>query len=142
MSSHHDLGKFWPACRHTLEGHGGWVADCAITASCSSAITVAGDDLAVVWDLPTGKCQNVLEGHSNEVLSVELTKKGRFAVTGSMDGTARVWDLQAKSAHLQQAHCGRVHGFVVTPDQSTVVSYGDHCFPAPPFLVPCLMERP
>ena len=113
-------------CRHCLEGHGGWVAECAITQSCSVAITVAGDDLAVVWDLPTGTCQNVLEGHSDELLSVELTRKGRFAITGSMDGTAKIWDLQAKSAHLQQAHSGRVHGLVVSPDQSKVISFGEH----------------
>ena len=70
-------------CRHTLEGHGGWVSDCAITAASDTAITVSGDDLAVVWDILSGGCKNVLEGHSGEVLSVVLTKRGRFAVTGA-----------------------------------------------------------
>ena len=125
--SYNKVQKQLTGCfRNVLEGHGGWVADCAITASCSTAITVAGDDLAVVWDLPTGTCQNVLEGHSDELLSVELTRKGRFAVTGSADGTAKIWDLQAKSAHLQQAHSGRVHGLVVSPDQEKVISFGKH----------------
>ena len=73
----------WVVCRHTLEGHGGWVSDCAITAASDTAITVSGDDLAVVWDILSGGCKNVLEGHTGEVLSVMLTKRGRFAVTGA-----------------------------------------------------------
>ena len=93
-----------------------------------SAITVSGDDLAVVWDVLSGSCKNVLEGHSGEVLSVVLTRRGRFAVTGSMDGTARIWDLAAGSAHLQRAHAGRVHGLVATPDGTSVISHGKPCY--------------
>ena len=110
--------------RHILEGHGGWVSDCAVHPTSDTAITVSGDDLAVVWDLISGSCRNVLEGHSGEIMSVVLTRKGRFAVTGSSDGTARIWDLAAGSAHLQRAHAGRVHGLVPTPDSSVVVSFG------------------
>jgi len=73
------LGKIWTfPCRHKLEGHGGWVSDVAISPTNDSAITVAGDDLAVVWDLLTGSCKNVLEGHSGEVLSVVMTRQGRL----------------------------------------------------------------
>ena len=111
-------------CRHTLEGHGGWVSDCAVLPGNEAAITVSGDDLAVVWDLLSGSCKNVLEGHSGEILSVVLTRKGRFAVTGSSDGTARIWDLAAGSAHLQRAHTGRVHGLTATADKNYVVSFG------------------
>ena len=113
--------------RHALEGHGGWVSDCAIANNLDSAITVSGDDLAVVWDIMSGSCKNVLEGHSGEVLSVVLTRRGRFAVTGSMDGTARIWDLAAGSAHLQQAHSGKVHGLLVSPGSAHVISFGESC---------------
>lgn len=100
------------------------MSDCAVHPTGDAAITVSGDDLAVVWDLISGSCRNVLEGHSGEIMSVVLTRKGRFAVTGSSDGTARIWDLAAGSAHLQRAHAGRVHGLVVTPNSSVVVSFG------------------
>jgi len=66
-------------CRHKLEGHGSWVSDVAFDPSNESAITVAGDDLAVVWDILSGSCKNVLEGHSGEVLSVVMTRQGRSA---------------------------------------------------------------
>ena len=52
-------------CRHTLEGHGGWLSDVAITYNGTRGVTVSGDELAVVWDLHSGVCLNVLEGHSN-----------------------------------------------------------------------------
>ena len=38
-------------CRHVLEGHGGWLSDVALVHNGSRAVTVSGDDLAVVWDL-------------------------------------------------------------------------------------------
>lgn len=38
-------------CRHILEGHGGWLSDVALVHNGSRAVTVSGDDLAVVWDL-------------------------------------------------------------------------------------------
>jgi WD40 repeat protein len=72
-----DVGR-----RHSLEGHGGWVSDVAFDPSNESAITVAGDDLAVVWDIMSGSCKNVLEGHSGEVLSVVMTRQGRSVLSG------------------------------------------------------------
>ena len=49
----------------------------ALLPNASRAVTVSGDDLAVVWDLQEGKCCNVLEGHSAEASSVVLTRRGR-----------------------------------------------------------------
>ena len=65
------------ACRHVLEGHGGWVSAGASCLSPSMMVTAGGDNLSVVWNTETGACVNVLQGHSAPVTCVTLTRKGR-----------------------------------------------------------------
>jgi WD40 repeat protein len=47
-----------------------WVNDAVITRDGSRAVTVAGDALARVWDVSTGKLDCCLEGHSDNIRSV------------------------------------------------------------------------
>ena len=79
-----NVGNCWDSglpdtkfCVQELKGHRGWIADAVLAPSQASAITVASDTLAVVWDTKAGTCTNILEGHSGEVHSVVLTRKGR-----------------------------------------------------------------
>ena len=62
-----------------LQGHGGWLTGVTVSHDGTVAVTTSGDELGMVWDLPSGVRRHTLTGHSGEVSASILTRKARWA---------------------------------------------------------------
>jgi len=60
-----------------IQGHGGWLTGVTASVDGGLAVTTSGDELGLVWDLPSGKRRQSLTGHSGEVSASILTRKAR-----------------------------------------------------------------
>lgn len=81
------------ACRHVLEGHGGWVCNGASSLLSHALVTAGGDNLAVAWDAESGACTNVMEGHSGPVTCIALTRKARHVLQLTSLSCRLAWKL-------------------------------------------------
>ncbi len=59
------------------QGHGGWLTGVTVSHDGSVAVTTSGDELGMVWGLPSGVRRHALTGHSGEVSASILTRKAR-----------------------------------------------------------------
>ena len=89
----------------SLTGHTGWVNDVVFLPDGEGypdvyAVTISGDELAMVWNCTTGVVARVVDGHSGEITCCSLSNRGRFLLTGSKDTTCRVWDLACTLAKV------------------------------------------
>ena len=57
-----------------------------------TALAVAGDWGAKIYDLKTKRERAVLKGHKGQVMSVAFSPDGETVATGSFDDTVRLWD--------------------------------------------------
>jgi WD40 repeat protein len=93
------------------------------------------DNMARIWDVPSGKTLHVLEGHQGFVNTVAFLPDGKAVVTGGEDGTIRLWEVASgKQVGVVQAHeKGRrqdgdqrkdVFALVFSPDGKRLASGG------------------
>ena len=62
-----------------MQGHGGWLTGVTVSHDGAVAVTTSGDELGLVWELPSGNRRQSLTGHSGEVSASILTRKARCA---------------------------------------------------------------
>ena len=103
----------------------GGVGGIAFSSDGRLALTGAGDDDAVLWDVASRGEVRRFSGHSAPVLFVALFDGDCKVLTGSQDGTARVWDaatgdelLPPMPAHVGHLGHDAAYGspFAVSPD--------------------------
>jgi WD40 repeat protein len=63
--------------RTVSQGHGGWLTGVTVSHDGTVAVTTSGDELGMVWELPSGGRRHTLTGHSGEVSASILTRKAR-----------------------------------------------------------------
>lgn len=60
-------------------------------------VTAHPDDVARVWEIPSGHLVSELRGHGDKINSVQFSPDGKQIVTTSDDKTVRVWDTTTGS---------------------------------------------
>ncbi len=78
-------------CVSTLEGHDSAVLCSAFAPDSSTAVTGAGDNMVIVWDILTSTPRAFLKAHKNHVLAVSFSPDGARMASGSADKTVVVW---------------------------------------------------
>lgn len=75
----------------------------AIASSGSLAASGGEDDLAIVWDISTGKTLFKCDGHSDSVVQVAFNSKGNLLATGDMSGKIQIWNVDTGSRVITYA---------------------------------------
>jgi WD40 repeat protein len=93
----------------TLVGHHGLISAIEFSADGRTMITAAFDNVAKVWDLPTGRVLATLDAKSSILPSAALSADGALAALGTNDGNVQVWDARAGRLLLDRpGHGGAV----------------------------------
>ena len=99
------------------------VVPLAVFAPDGNQVLTAGDDIARVWQIPTGAIVVQTGRHKNTVTSARFSPDGRRIVTGSWDKTARVWDAQNGQPLTDPLpHAGAVTSVQFSPDGQRILS--------------------
>jgi WD40 repeat protein len=85
-------------------------------------VTLADDNTARIFDVPTGKQKQILSGHLAEVFSARYSSDGHRIVTTSQDNTARIWDADSGAQLAQVGHIGMVFDGAFSPDGGNVAT--------------------
>jgi WD40 repeat protein len=89
-------------------------------------IAVAGDTVAVSWDL-TGGTHAVFKGHTGAINTARYSVDGRFLATASKDGSVKIWDA-ATGKNLKTFYDKKrsaVNDAVFSPDGRLLVFASD-----------------
>jgi len=68
------------------------VLDCNWSDDGTKAVTAAKDDLAVLWNMKTGKKLGSFRGHTDWVVHSVFSPNGNLIATSSSDRTVKVWE--------------------------------------------------
>ena len=118
-----------------LEGHAGWVTDCAYIAGGSHPVSgglaftqprilsTSLDGTAKLWDIAHAERLHALCGHHSFVTALVLLPDQARLLSASRDSTLKVWDLKT-GQHLQtlSGHAASVDECAVLPDGKRAVS--------------------
>lgn len=103
---------------------GGWstmVNAVAFSADGGKLATGSTDNLARIWDMPTGSLgAEMVHGHF--VGAVDFDRTGSYLATGSADAMACVWDLSTGSRILSLRHSRAVKDVKFSPDGSLLLT--------------------
>ena len=106
-----------------FRGHRDDVTSVAFSPDGNSVLTGSEDDLAILWDVETGREIQRFEGHKSGLWSVAFSPDGEMVLTGSDDSTARLWNA-ATGRKIQSfvGHNYAVISAVLSPDGETVLT--------------------
>ncbi len=86
--------------------------------------TEFADDVAILWDVASGRKLRTFSGHRDWVRGVAFAPDGKTILTGSYDTTAILWDV-ASGKHVRTFGApGRVTSVAFAPDGKTFVTGG------------------
>lgn len=85
--------------------------------------TACWDDVARIYDVPSGKIHAFLQGHNAPVNGVAFSPDGRTLASGSLDSAIILWDVETgKAAHRLAGHKDWVVSVAFFPDGKSLVS--------------------
>lgn len=59
----------------------------------ATAVSVAADGCAMVWDVQSGNCCHTLKGHASALHWASLASDGRTLLTVAGDRMVKAWDI-------------------------------------------------
>lgn len=74
------------------QNHAGKVHTITVTPDGSTAVSVAADGCAMVWDVQSGGCRHTLKGHAGALHWACLASDGRTLLTVAGDRMVKIWD--------------------------------------------------
>jgi formylglycine-generating enzyme required for sulfatase activity len=78
-----------------LQGHNSWVKALAFSPDNKKLATASSDNLAIIWDVESGKILHKLIGHTASVNSLAFSSDGERLITGSNDQTIKIWQISS-----------------------------------------------
>lgn len=112
-----------PGTRRVFTGHTDRVTSVAVSPDGRQALSGSRDNLAILWDLNTGRAIRQLAGHTDWVWDVAFSPHGERAVTASADQTLIIWDIATGDVvHRLEAHKGPVRSAVFSADGRQILS--------------------
>lgn len=104
-------------------GHRGYVHWAVFSRDGQRLLTAGEDNLAIIWDLASGRQLLTLSGHVGPVLSIEESPNGRALLSASADSTARIWDARSGRLLLSLAgHTAHLTGAAYSADGESVAT--------------------
>lgn len=104
-------------------GHRGFVQWATFSQDDRRLLTAGEDNLAIVWDVASGRQLLSLAGHVGPVASIEESPNGRTLLTASADNTARIWDARGGRLLFALAgHTDHLTSAVYSPDGESVAT--------------------
>ena len=98
-------------------GHTNSVLSACFASDDKYVVTGGEDNIAILWEVATGKEIRRFKGHTSLVLSVCLSPDGKYLLTGSSDKTARLWDVATgKEIFIFKDHTGKVRSVKFSAD--------------------------
>lgn len=108
-----------------LEGHEGWIGECAANAGGDLLVTAGADGTARAWDLVTRRVARAPVRHDSEVQRCAISPDGSVGLSASDDGAVRVWPTRDdEPPRGQDGHSGRVWCAAFSPDSAYAVTGG------------------
>ena len=95
------------------QNHAGKVHCMSVTPDGATAVSVAADGCAMVWDVQSGSCRHTLKGHAGALHWAALGSDGCTLLTVAGDRMIKAWDIVA-------GYCSATLPSTVS---STVVAY-------------------
>lgn len=77
--------------------HAGKVHCMSVTPDGATAVSVAADGCAMVWDVQSGSCRHTLKGHATALHWASLASDGRTLLTVAGDRSIKAWDIESGS---------------------------------------------
>lgn len=74
--------------------HAGKVHCMSVTPDGATAVSVAADGCAMVWDVQSGSCRHTLKGHTTALHWASLASDGRTLLTVAGDRSIKAWDIE------------------------------------------------
>ena len=89
------------------QNHAGKVHCMSVAPDGATAVSVAADGCAMVWDVQSGNCCHTLKGHATALHWASLASDGRTLLTVAGDRMIKVWDIVSGTcgATLPSKHC-------------------------------------
>lgn len=104
-------------------GHRGYVHWATFSRDGQRLFTAGEDNLAIIWDVASGRQLLTLNGHVGPVVSLEESPNGRTLLTASADSTARIFDGKSGRMLLSLAgHSDHLTGAVYSPDGASLAT--------------------
>jgi WD40 repeat protein len=100
----------------------GRITAAAFSPDGTKAVTGGLDDLAVIWDVPTGGMLHTLTGHSGNISDVAFSPRGDLVATASDDDSARVWRVDSGDSVSIVDHPNHVTRVVFSSDGRLVAT--------------------
>ena len=106
----------------TFKGNSGWVWSVAFSGDGRYALSGAGDDPLMLWEVATGELIRTFVGHAGFVKSVALSSDGRYALSGGVYRLT-LWDVATgRIVRSFEGHTGQVYSIAFSPDGRTALS--------------------
>ncbi len=93
------------------QNHAGKVHNMSVAPDGATAVSVAADGCAMVWDVRSGSCCHALKGHAAALHWACLASDGRTLLTAAGDRMVKIWDCVTGSCSAtlpsicQTLHC-------------------------------------
>ncbi len=101
------------------QNHAGKVHTISVTPDGSTAVSVAADGCAMVWDVQSGSCRHTLKGHAGALHWACLASDGRTLLTVAGDRMVKIWDCITGSCSATLPS-RRASSFVCCANESVV----------------------
>lgn len=75
------------------QNHAGKVHCMSVAPDGATAVSVAADGCAMVWDVQSGNCRHTLKGHATALHWASLASDGRTLLTVAGDRMVKAWDI-------------------------------------------------
>ena len=77
------------------QNHAGKVHNMTVSADGATAVSVAADGCAMVWDVQSGSCRHTLRGHASGLHWVCLASDCTTLLAAAGDRMVKAWDCKA-----------------------------------------------
>ena len=108
------------------QNHAGKVHSMSVTPDGSTAVSVAADGCAMVWDVQSGSCRHTLKGHAAALHWACLASDERTLLTVAGDRMVKIWDCVTGTCRAtlpSMCNLSRWYGVaVVLPDVELTVA--------------------